>query len=230
MARPSSAWMRRTSSHRRGRLERGEARHRLVEQQQARAGGQRAGDLEPLLVGQGEGRRRHVAPCRASPVNSSSSSARARARPIAVGALQRAADHVLEHRHAPEGPHDLPGARDAEAADPLGPRAGDVGAVEARSGPRRGGVQPLMQLKSVVLPAPLGPMRPDDLAAARWSSETSRLATSPPKRLVQPLDLQQRRHRVSPHRRGRRAAARRAEPAGPRQREQPVGPPAPRSA
>ncbi len=40
-----------------------------------------------------------------------------------------------------------------------------------------------MQLKSVVLPAPLGPIRPT-ISPGSMTSETSRLATRPPNRLV----------------------------------------------
>src|SRR5262252_9706001 len=40
-----------------------------------------------------------------------------------------------------------------------------------------------MQLKSVVFPAPLGPMRPT-ISPAPIATETSLLATRPPKRLV----------------------------------------------
>ena len=54
-----------------------------------------------------------------------------------------------------------------------------------------------MQLKSVVLPAPLGPISPT-ISRDSMVSETSWLATRPPKRLVHALDLEQRRHRVSP--------------------------------
>src|SRR5262245_1381059 len=43
-----------------------------------------------------------------------------------------------------------------------------------------------MQLKSVVLPAPLGPMSPT-ISRGSIESVTSRLATRPPKRLVVPV-------------------------------------------
>src|SRR6266404_6123891 len=48
----------------------------------------------------------------------------------AVRALERAADDVVERRHAPEGAHHLPRPGHAETADALGPGARDVGAVE----------------------------------------------------------------------------------------------------
>src|SRR3989442_1082004 len=41
-----------------------------------------------------------------------------------------------------------------------------------------------MQLNSVVLPAPLGPMRPT-ISPASMASETSRFASRPPKRLLE---------------------------------------------
>ena len=68
----------RISSQSTGRLGRVHARGRLVEQQQLRLGGQRAGDLEPALRRRRAGARQVVGSA-ARPTRSSSSSARARA-------------------------------------------------------------------------------------------------------------------------------------------------------
>src|SRR5262247_2268906 len=74
-----------------------------------------------------------------------------------------------------------------------------------------------MQLNSVVLPAPLGPISPT-ISPASMVSDTSRLASRPPKRFVEASRLSSAgialgRHRPPP-----------AEPAAPRQREQPGRP------
>src|SRR6266404_771040 len=73
-----------------------------------------------------------------------------------------------------------------------------------------------MQLNSVVLPAPLGPMRPT-ISPASMASDTSRLASRPPKRLVQDSRLSSGAMAL-----GRRRPAP-AQPAAPGQREQPGG-------
>src|SRR5439155_18678266 len=73
-----------------------------------------------------------------------------------------------------------------------------------------------MQLNSVVLPAPLGPMRPT-ISPASMASETSRFAARPPKRLVEDSTRSRRGHAL------RRRRASWAKPAGPRQREQAGG-------
>ena len=44
----------------------------------------------------------------------------------------------------------------------------------------------------MVLPAPLGPIRPDDLAGADASRSNRLTAMSPPKRLVSAVHLEQR--------------------------------------
>ena len=47
-----------------------------------------------------------------------------------------------------------------------------------------------MQLKSVVLPAPFGPIRPQ-IAPRATSKDTSSSAVTPPNRIVSPVDRQQ---------------------------------------
>src|SRR5687767_189117 len=73
-----------------------------------------------------------------------------------------------------------------------------------------------MQLKSVVLPAPLGPMRPT-ISPASMASDTSRLASRPPNCLVDASTLSNGAIVLG---RGRPAEA---QPARPRQREQAGG-------
>src|SRR5579884_2837220 len=55
----------------------------------------------------------------------------------------------------------------------------------SRTSPRSGRSSPLIRLTSVVLPAPLGPIRPRISSGIRWRV-TSWLATRPPKRLLTP--------------------------------------------
>src|SRR5205814_1727920 len=78
-----------------------------------------------------------------------------------------------------------------------------------------------MQLKSVVLPAPLGPMRPT-ISPGSMASEISLLASRPPKRFVAASTLSSGAMRSGRRRRRGRAAP--AKPAPPRQRQQAGGP------
>src|SRR5215831_2054067 len=84
---------------------------------------------------------------------------------------------------------------------------------------------PLMQLKSVVLPAPLGPMSPT-ISPDSMVSETSRLATRPPNRLVHDSTSRRGGTASASGRRRGRAVEESAHPAPPWQREEPVGAPA----
>src|ERR1043166_7917252 len=65
-----------------------------------------------------------------------------------------------------------------------------------------------MQLNSVVLPAPFGPMSPT-ISPGSMASDTSRFASRPPKRLVAASTLSRAAMALS-----------KAQPPGPRQREQ----------
>src|SRR5215510_4300099 len=73
-----------------------------------------------------------------------------------------------------------------------------------------------MQLNSVVLPAPLGPIRPT-ISPGSMVSEISRFASSPPKPLVEDCTLSSGAMRSGDRR------ATQAEPARPRQRQQAGG-------
>jgi hypothetical protein len=67
--------------------------------------------------------------------------------------------HVLERRHLGEQADVLEGARDAGLGH-LVHRAGLVGLPPSSKLPASGVYRPVMTLKKVVLPAPLGPIRP----------------------------------------------------------------------
>ena len=104
-----------------------------------------------------------------------------------VGGVQRAAvDHVLErddqvlhHRHARERPRQLEAARDAAARALIGGQPGDLSPSNAIEPPSFRS-EPEMQLMSVVLPEPFGPIRPKRSPRA-ISTLTSDSAVKPPK-------------------------------------------------
>ena len=115
----------------------------LVEQQQPRLDGQRAGKLQPLAAGDGEARRPAGRAARRGRPRAATSPA-ARERIGARGRVQMRADRdVLAHGQARERLHDLEGARDAAPRELVRRHAGDVGAVEddaalaRRAGSRR---------------------------------------------------------------------------------------------
>ena len=145
-----------------------EARHHLVEQQQPRAGGQRAGKLQPLAAGDGEIGAHLVELARhADGGRHRLGLALGRA---AVGGMEIGADHdVLAHADLGEGLRDLERAHHARGTDPVRRQAGDVLALEGDL-PASGAWKPAMAANSVVLPAPLGPIRPT-ISPCRTSSE-----------------------------------------------------------
>ena len=88
-----------------GRIEAGE---HLVEQQQARAGAERARELEPLLAGGGELPGRHVEPIREPDQLGDLAHDLAGARERQVLAAEAGADRaIVEHAQAGERLHDL---------------------------------------------------------------------------------------------------------------------------
>ena len=99
---------------------------------------------------------------------------------LAAGsAEQRAHRDVVEHRQAGKRPHDLKGAADAEARRDDRPEVGGSARPRTGSAPSVGSSVPLTRLTSVVLPAPLGPIRPRiSLALEREASRRQ----SPPAR------------------------------------------------
>ena len=143
-------------------LGRVEARHHLVEQQEPRAGGQRAGKLQPLAAGDGEIGAPLVELARhADGGRHRLGLALGRA---AVGGMEIGADHdVLAHADLGEGLRDLERAHHARGADPVRRQAGDVLALEGdpagigRVEARDGG-------KQRRLARPVGPDQAHDLA------------------------------------------------------------------
>ncbi len=109
-------------------LGRVEPRQHLVEQEQPRLDRQRAGKLEALSSRNRKARRRtverRIQPDRAGDVAGGVERIRAR------GPRQVSADRdVFPHRQAYERLHDLEGAGDAAARQPMRRHAGDVGAI-----------------------------------------------------------------------------------------------------
>ena len=108
-----------------GRIEAGQ---HLVEQKEPRLDRERARKLEPLAAGDGEARGRPVE--QVAEADRARDVAGGRQRIGARGPRQMRADRdVLPHGQARERLHDLEGARDAAAREPVRRLAGDVGAV-----------------------------------------------------------------------------------------------------
>ena len=104
----------------------------------------------------------------------------------ALGVLGPMGDHqMVADRHAGEQFRVLERAGQTAGGPQLRTGVGDVLAVEQHPA-HVGRSSPDSTPNRVLLPAPLGPTRPDD--AGRWAAArlTSRTATSPPKRTVTP--------------------------------------------
>ena len=197
--RSSSPWIRRTSCTAAVVSERREAGHGLVEQQQrGRVASARAISRRFLSASVRRGGR-HVG-LAAEPGELQRARRRAPAPPL-TRFVRCSAPHITFSSTVmrPKRPHHLPGARDAEHDRCARGACGDVGAAEARCGLRRDACSRVMQLNSVVLPAPLGPMRPTispasmverdvavgdqaakALGAPTRGSESGAMATPPP--------------------------------------------------
>ena len=79
---------------------------------------------------------------------------------------------VVEHGHVLEEPDGLEGARDAAPHDRVGAQADEAPALEEDLALRPAGMRPVTTLKKVVLPAPFGPIRPDDGRARGMTRST----------------------------------------------------------
>src|SRR5262249_25148094 len=99
-----------------------------------------------------------------------------------------------QHGHAPEAPHDLPGPRDAEAADALGPRAGDVGPVE-HDPPLVGMEHAADAVEERGLAGAVGSDQPHDLAWLDGERDVT-VGHEPSDAPGARLDLEQRGHRA----------------------------------
>src|SRR5258707_952890 len=118
----------------------------------------------------------------ARPVKASSSSARARAGPIRL--VRRSAPQITFSSTVMRPK--LRTTCQVRAMPSRHTRSGlarEMSVPSSTIRPSSGWSEPLMQLNSVVLPAPLGPMSPT-ISRGSMVSETSRFATRPPKRLV----------------------------------------------
>ena len=111
-------------------LGRAQAGHHLVEQQEARAGGERARDLEPLALRQRQRRGGMAALGDEAEQVEHLVGQPARLADGAAG-VERTDDHVVEHGEAGERLDQLEGAADPGAADLVRPPAVDAPAVEA---------------------------------------------------------------------------------------------------
>ena len=117
--------------------------------------------------------------------------------PFRLGSVEGAGRHVVRHREAPERLADLEGAGDPGPGEGPRPGAGEVAPVDEEP-PGRRPLAARHQVESVVLPAPLGPMRPSTVPGSSVS-ETPSTAFRPPKRRMSAVGLQQRgSHPVPP--------------------------------
>ena len=144
---------------------------RLVEQQQLGVGRQRTRDLEAALIAVGQVHRQlavalepdevqQLAPLLDRAFSSRLHERRVQDHAREARAHARVHPHldVLERGHRAEQLDVLERARDAGLGDEVGALGGDVLAVERRRVRCVGLYSPVMQLKNVVLPAPLGPI------------------------------------------------------------------------
>ena len=185
-----------------------DAGHRLVEQHHPRLRHQRARELEQLALAARER-------ARVGSAGLSSGRARAARGPLRDLALRGAATragctsaqqllarlvgrgehHVVEHGHPRQRLRACWNVRTSPAArDAVRPLAEIVAAtVERRPSLAPGGRTRRSMLKSVVLPAPFGPIRAV-IEPASTSSDASATAATPPKRLHASSHLEQRAH------------------------------------
>ena len=127
-----------------------------------------------------------------------------------------AGEHVLEHGELLEEADVLEGPGDAERDDAVG-EPFVMSLPSKRTVPLSERWLPVMRLKTVVLPAPFGPMSPT-MVPSSTSKETSFTALSPPKDLVRsadpsrlmglPLPFRASGKRVGPRPRGRMPSVR----------------------
>ena len=170
-----SSRMRSISSRSSDFLGRVHAGRRLVQEQQLRLGGQRAGDLQAALVAVGQAarlvlgvagrcRRSRAARCARSAMAASS---RACSRQCAASrrAARRACARGARPSRSPAPSCRRTGGCSGRCArcrpwPPGAPPAACRACRPARTLPASGVYRPVMTLKKVVLPAPLGPIRP----------------------------------------------------------------------
>ena len=104
-------------------------------------------------------------------------------------------EHVLQRRHLREQPQVLEGAGEPAPGPRIGRKTVDPRAAQLyRAGCR--GARPLIALKTLVLPAPFGPISPCRLPRSTRRSRPS-IAVRPPYRSGQRLDFELRRAHVA---------------------------------
>src|SRR5262249_29096594 len=107
------------------------------------------------------------------------------ARGFQDGGVSERADHdVFGDREIDKGFELLKRASEPQAADAVGPQAGDVAAIQ-KGATGIGWLEAGDQVEQVDLPAPFGPMMPT-ISPSFTSKAMLALAISPPKRLVRP--------------------------------------------
>ena len=196
---------------------------RLVEQEQLRLGGERAGDLDPPLLAVGEvlhplahgGRRARPArgaPPRArgppAPRRAAAGSPRSRAASDSLPAQVLADDDVVARGQLREEPDVLEGARDAERGDAVRARArGRARPSKLDRAGASAASRPETRLMIVVFPAPFGPMRPCTSPGATSKARRRRRATPPKMRSTLSSARRARHAARAPGRAAARAAA-----------------------
>ena len=181
-------------------LGRVQPRHDLVEQQQPGAGGESAGHLQALAVGEREVAGGHVA-TRSEPDEVHDLRGLPPGRPDVARPVEGAHHHVLERGEPGEGLHELERPREAQAADRVGLEPDQGRVVEGdRAVARR--VEAGDQVEHGGLAGAVGPDEPDDLAGRDREVEPVD-GLQPAEALAEPADLQTRGHAAAP----RRAAA-----------------------
>ena len=195
----------------------GQAAGDLVEQQHARPGRERARELQPLALEQGE---RAGAACwpwpagRCAPGSRRSSHS---SRPRAVRGAEGGGDQqVLEHRHPREGMRDLIGAADAGDGSARAPAAAVMSAPSKRTRPLSARSPPVMRLNMRAL---AGAVRADDaerlaglelqreIAGGRHRAEALRDVLQPQQCGHGPHPPRCARHPLRQRERGSRAAS-----------------------
>src|SRR5437879_4914821 len=145
-------------------LRRGQPRVDLVEEQQPRAGRERARQLEASELHDREAlRRRQRLAGEPDDIEGRAGLVRRSLDAGDTAAEERGDGDVVETGEAAEGLRDLERAADAEPRDAVGRQPGEVTAVEA-DGPRVGRVDARDRVDQGALAGAVGPDEPDDLA------------------------------------------------------------------
>ena len=198
------------------RLGGGEAGEHFVQQQDAGAGGERAGDFQPAFLGRGE-RMGQAVRAGGEPGGGEHALRLHHGVAGAAGAAECADHHVLQHGHAVERADHLEGAGDAGAGAGERAAAGDAAPVEADFAAvgrdlAGDGVEQARFAGAV------GPDQPENFAGCDGEADVD-IGRDAAERLADPAYFKQRGHRAprsvegragSPVRRGGRGRSRRS--------------------